>query len=389
MLSSLAIADDLSRALGDERPRLVRLCHRLTGNSDVAEDLAQETLLEGWRLRDRLCDPAGLSAWLSAIARNVCLRWQRASGHERERLAPVILTAAGDEAGVAAPPDALAAETDDPLAQVERAEVVALLSQALAALPETTRALTFASATRSTADLASAYGLSEGAVRVRVHRGRQLVRRALSGDLRAEAEALDLVLPEASAWLDSRIWCPFCGSSHLRYQVDRATGEYAFHCAGGCAGHAVAGRAADRQLVTQVSSPKSLLTRHCLLLATAYRKALAGDAPRCDCGAPVSFTRWTPEVAPDNAPYGIFGSCPTCGLVDSSTAWHLALDTTEAQRFWRRFPRMRALPMTLIERDNRPAIVTGFDAVDSGARLEIVSDASSYALLHVATTDAL
>jgi hypothetical protein len=131
------------------------------------------------------------------------------------------------------------------------------------------------------------------------------------------------------------------------------------------------------------------LTRHCLILATAYRQALAGDAPRCECGAPVTFTRWTPDDAPHNVPHGIFGTCPTCGRIDSSTAWHLALDTTEAQRFWRRFPRMRALPMSQIVRDNRPAIVTGFEAVDGSARLEIVSDASSYALLHVEATGAL
>ena len=34
---------------GDEYPRLVRFCAYLTGNVDVAEDLAQETLLEAWR----------------------------------------------------------------------------------------------------------------------------------------------------------------------------------------------------------------------------------------------------------------------------------------------------------------------------------------------------
>jgi biotin synthase-related radical SAM superfamily protein len=32
-----------------ERARLVRLCAKFTGDGDVAEDLAQETLFEAWR----------------------------------------------------------------------------------------------------------------------------------------------------------------------------------------------------------------------------------------------------------------------------------------------------------------------------------------------------
>ncbi len=377
-------ADDLSYALVAERPRLVRLCRQLAGaaNADVAEDLAQETLLEAWRLRDRLREPAGLGAWLAAIARNVCHRWQRAQGRERAHLAPVV--GVGDDGADELPLDeTLAAETDDPLAQVEQAEVASLLARALAALPETTRALTIGGAAMSTTELARSFGLSEGAVRVRLYRGRQALRRALSGELRAEAEALDLMLPAAPDWIESRIWCPFCGASHLRYRVNRETGEYSFHCAGGCnGGMAVAGRAVNRALVEQVSSPKSLVTRHCLALEVSYREALAGALQRCECDAAVSYSEWTPDTAPHDIPFGILGVCPNCGPIDASTAWHLALDTSVAQRFWRRHPRIHALPMTMVERDNRLAIVTGFAASDGSARLEIISDATTYALLH-------
>ena len=59
-----------------ERRRLVRLCAVLTGDPAAADDLAQETLLEAWRIRDRLADPTGRRAWLDAIARNVCHRWR-------------------------------------------------------------------------------------------------------------------------------------------------------------------------------------------------------------------------------------------------------------------------------------------------------------------------
>ena len=54
----------------------------ITGDHSVAEDLAQETLLEAWRHRDRLREPSGADRWLSAIARNVCHRWARRRGRD-------------------------------------------------------------------------------------------------------------------------------------------------------------------------------------------------------------------------------------------------------------------------------------------------------------------
>ncbi len=63
--------------LSQQRPRLVRLCAKLSSDHEAAEDLAQETLLEAWRHAHTLRDPSAWPAWLSGVARNVCLRWQR------------------------------------------------------------------------------------------------------------------------------------------------------------------------------------------------------------------------------------------------------------------------------------------------------------------------
>lgn len=48
-----ALSETLTDALAAERPRLARLCRQLTHNAGAAEDLAQETLLEAWRLAER------------------------------------------------------------------------------------------------------------------------------------------------------------------------------------------------------------------------------------------------------------------------------------------------------------------------------------------------
>ena len=104
-----------------ERRRLVRLCAVLSGDAGAAEDLAQETLLEGWRNADKLHDPDGAERWLAAIARNVCLRWGRRAGR-----------AAAVESAVRA--SALGAEAVDFDEELDRADLESLLGQALALL---------------------------------------------------------------------------------------------------------------------------------------------------------------------------------------------------------------------------------------------------------------
>jgi RNA polymerase sigma factor (sigma-70 family) len=379
------LADSLNSALAAERPRLVRLCQRLTGDASAAEDLAQETLLTAWRLRDRLSAPEGLSAWLAAIARNHCRRWARTHGADRGRII-FLHDEDGGEDGLTAP--ALMADDGDPGEAIERDAVAELARRALALAPEATRDLLAAVylAEASTSDAARAHGVSDGALRARLMRARQAMRAALAadGDLRDQLEDLGLTLPATDGWQDSRIWCPFCGASYLRYRIDRETGEYAFHCAGGCAGHAVAGGAKRIELVRAVSSPKSLLARHCLILDSDYRTALRRGWDSCFlCGARGAFRLVTPDETPPGfpTPYGIEGFCPRCGQLDGASAWHLALDTPEAQRFWRRYPRMRALPMRAVEHAGRASIVTGFEALGAHARLEIVADARDYTVL--------
>jgi len=116
--------------------RLVRRCARLAGDAQAAEDLAQDTLVEAWRQRHKLGQTAGGEAWLFAIARNVCLRWATARRRDREH---VISPRPGESAIV---PDIVArvADTVDLEGDVERAEVAALVDEALALLPPGTRA---------------------------------------------------------------------------------------------------------------------------------------------------------------------------------------------------------------------------------------------------------
>src|SRR5689334_1417908 len=87
MLLPLIPEPSFETLLANERNRLIRFCAYMTGNPEAAEDLAQETLLEAWRNRQKFSvldhgNEACGAKWLSAIARNVCLRWGRARGHD-------------------------------------------------------------------------------------------------------------------------------------------------------------------------------------------------------------------------------------------------------------------------------------------------------------------
>ena len=186
---------------------------RLAGNTLVAEDLAQETLFEAWRSREKLRDLAEIAPWLTAIARHVCLRWQRAQWREQRVHIP---NADSDDET----PDLLEqAPSDDDLAlQLDRHELADLLGRAMALLPAETRAALVASYLDELPqqELAARLGLGAGALRARLHRGRRMLRRVLEDDLRSDALAWGLLTADGEPqWQGTRIWCPFCGVHHL------------------------------------------------------------------------------------------------------------------------------------------------------------------------------
>jgi RNA polymerase sigma factor (sigma-70 family) len=378
---------NLEAQLAAERQRLVGLCARLSGDATVAEDLAQETLAEAWRLLAKLRQPEGLASWLNAIARNICLRWVRERSRNLAHAVPSTASADGEDDDL----DRLPAEDGGLDIVLERGELIALLDRALAMLPDTTRAALTGTYVRELpqAELASQLGLSEGALRVRLHRGRLALRHALVSDLRDEAVALGITLPgepEEEGWRTTRIWCPFCGRYPLEYRLDSDHDSYTYRCAGSChAGGMIAGYTPLAGL-SGLSSPKPRLTRHCLLLDHHYRDILATGHGRCvSCGAALDVYRNTPQRPVLSLPpeYSILLVCPSCGPYDGASAWHLILDTPEAQRFWRRHPRMRALPVHEVEIEGAPALWTGFESVDGGARVVMVSDLRTYRVLSV------
>jgi RNA polymerase sigma-70 factor (ECF subfamily) len=375
------IQAQLETLLPAEWERLVRLCASISGSADAAEDLAQETMIEAWRSAGRLRDLDTQRAWLAGIARNVCRRWARGQGRDAARRERLLRSASAED--MVEEPGDLA---------LERNELGALLDRALDHLPEPTRdvmVLRYLDE-RTHAEIAGRLGLSEGAVMVRAHRGRQALKRALaSPDLRADAAPFGLAIPAGdNNWTVTRIWCPFCGRHRLKTRIDADSGTLFTTCSGACLDSGVIiGGTTMHSDTRSLTSLKSIVARELVHLNDFYRMALRDGGSRCViCGRFVALDQWHPD-RPSPTPtahlHGVRMHCTHCDSESSASLWHLLIDTPEAQRFWRRHPRIAGLPVREIECDGRPALVSGFTSVDLAARLEVVCARDTFDILYV------
>jgi RNA polymerase sigma-70 factor (ECF subfamily) len=69
--------DAFGELAGEHRASLHRLCLKMTGSREDAEDLVQETLLKAFLAIDRFEMRSSLSTWLHRIATNLCIDHQR------------------------------------------------------------------------------------------------------------------------------------------------------------------------------------------------------------------------------------------------------------------------------------------------------------------------
>lgn len=148
--------------------RVAALCHAQVRRPDVADDLAQETLLRGWRALNSLADPGKFGPWLRGIARRVCLDWLKA----RPRAAvPFSTLAPGTE---------FAAKNGH--CRLEAAEARGQLWAAINQLPDDCREtlLLYYYDDVTYQDLAELLDVSAATINARLTRARQLLRARLS-----------------------------------------------------------------------------------------------------------------------------------------------------------------------------------------------------------------
>jgi RNA polymerase sigma-70 factor (ECF subfamily) len=370
--------------LPNERVRLVRLCARLSGDPDAAEDLAQETLIEAWRHRQRLRDPRGYAQWLSAIARNVCLRWSRQRGRERAHL---VYRQSAHDPIQPMPIDQLADPLDLEI-DLERGELAKLLDRALALLPGETRAALLARYVDQTpvAEVATQLGLTESAVAVRLHRGRLALRRVLGTELRDDASAYGLADAPALKWRPTTIWCPHCGQHRLVVQSSRAADPRFWTRCPDC--RSAAG-AYFVQVTRTAPSPSDGFRRNLFRIITEtgdyfWHSFQSGAASCSKCGRRLSVMTQISDGRHLSPGARIAGAwCDNCNAGCWTYHSEMVLYLPAGRRFWQRHKRIRALPEQQIEIDGCPALVTSFEDVASTARLEVVSARDTLNVLHI------
>jgi RNA polymerase sigma factor (sigma-70 family) len=151
-------------------PPLLRVAHRQLGGRADAEDVVQQTFLQLHRARRDFKPGMKLRPWLFTIALNLCRDLQRYRGRRHETPVEDVVLTAPD-------PDGDAREASERQAKV-RAALLRLSAEQRAVIElHWFEELPFA-------EIASIVGASAGAVRVRAHRGYEVLRKALGGEAR-------------------------------------------------------------------------------------------------------------------------------------------------------------------------------------------------------------
>lgn len=152
---------EFDRLFREEYPKLVALGISVTGDREVARELAQEAMLRAhsnWAMLEGYENPA---AWLRRVMSNLLIDHHRSRGTERsalERLAPAVAEAT---APAPAPPERAWAELIAPLTPLQR--VVATL---------------FYAEDRSVLEIATELDLSPGTVKSTLSKIRRRLRTA-------------------------------------------------------------------------------------------------------------------------------------------------------------------------------------------------------------------
>jgi len=133
--------------------KIYHLCYGYTGDNDTANDLMQETFMKVWQNLDKFRNQAMISTWIYRIAVNTCLSWLRIEKRQaKDELTDTIIETRSEDIS-------------------EKNEQVALLYKCISQLEETERIIiSMVLDEVPYAEIAEISGVSEGNLRVKIHR---------------------------------------------------------------------------------------------------------------------------------------------------------------------------------------------------------------------------
>jgi RNA polymerase sigma-70 factor (ECF subfamily) len=162
------------------QPRLVTLFLHQTGDHSTAEDLAQEVFMRVFRARDRYEPTAKFTTWVHTIANNLASDLRQRAYRRKERGVTANPSASGSMVGLEQL--AVAASGLLPTRQLDRAELQAIVQQAIATLNDRQRMVILLAKFEhcSYEEIAAAMKLSVPAVKSLLFRAREQLREALT-----------------------------------------------------------------------------------------------------------------------------------------------------------------------------------------------------------------
>jgi RNA polymerase sigma-70 factor (ECF subfamily) len=161
------------------------MLHSLLRNEADAEDAAQETVIKVYRNLHLFRGDSQFKTWVLSIARNEGLGRLRKAGSLREDS----LGALTDEQGGDFTPAVLTSWREVPSLMLEQKELGVVLRKAIEGLPEIYRNVVLLRDIEEMdiRETAEALGITEGSVKVRLHRARALLQRDLAPKLKGFA----------------------------------------------------------------------------------------------------------------------------------------------------------------------------------------------------------
>jgi RNA polymerase sigma-70 factor (ECF subfamily) len=183
--------EEVVRTLGG---RMLAVARRFLPDDDAARDAVQDAFVSAFRGIQRFDGNAQLATWLHRIVVNAALMRIRSRQRRPEQSIEPLLPVFSED-GHHAEPVVSWSESGDRI--LERKETRALVRTAIAELPEAHRVVLLMRDIegRSTREAADAFGISENALKLRLHRARQ----ALATLIRRRLQAPAATAPRAAA----------------------------------------------------------------------------------------------------------------------------------------------------------------------------------------------
>ncbi len=189
LISRLRGGDEraFERLVREQGGRLLSVARRFLRDEEEARDAVQECFLSAYRALDRFDEGSRLSTWLHRIVINACLMRLRSRRRKPEDPIEDLLPkfqADGHQINHPTPEWEGSAET-----LLARSQTRTIVRQAIERLPESYRAVLLLRDIEelSTEETAKSLGVSENAVKIRLHRARQALRGLLEPHFRRAA----------------------------------------------------------------------------------------------------------------------------------------------------------------------------------------------------------